>query len=185
MGFVVLALRRLFRAALSGRPKSHRSLREAAPAIRPRPGAGRGPDPQGVPTAPPPLPSTTSISGPCYVVDGDTIYIRGVSIRLAGIDAPELDHPYGRIAKNALFQLCRNQPVRAEFVGETTHERHVAICYLPDGRDLAAEMVRLGHAVDWRKYSGGRYRHLEPDGIRRRLWRCDARQKGRFPPPGR
>jgi endonuclease YncB( thermonuclease family) len=53
---------------------------------------------------------------------------------------------------------------------------------LSDGTDLAAEMVRSGHALDWRRHSGGRYRPLEPEGIRNRLWRADARQKGRFPP---
>jgi micrococcal nuclease len=52
---------------------------------------------------------------------------------------------------------------------------------LPDGRDLSAEMVKAGHAIDWRKFSGGKYRQLEPDGIRKKLWRCDARQKGRMP----
>jgi micrococcal nuclease len=124
------------------------------------------------------------LSGRCVVVDGDTIIIGGKPIRLAGIDAPELDHPYGVKAKWALVGLCRGQTVRAELDGSSSYDRLVAICYLPDGRDLAAEMVRLGHAVDWRKYSGGRYRHLEVAGIRKRLWRCDARQKGRFPPAG-
>jgi endonuclease YncB( thermonuclease family) len=135
--------------------------------------------PWGVPEKPP----ASSIRGHCHVVDGDTICIAGKSIRLAGIDAPELDHPYGRNAKWALVELCRNQPVRAEFIGEFSYGRYVATCFLPDGRDLSAEMVRLGHAVDWRKFSGGRYRHLETPDARKRLWRCDARQKGRFPPP--
>ena len=54
---------------------------------------------------------------------------------------------------------------------------------LPDGRDLSAEMVKLGMAVDWPKFSGGKYRQYELPESRRLLWRCDARQKGRMPPP--
>lgn len=39
------------------------------------------------------------LKGQCWVIDGDTIVIDKVHIRLAGIDAPELDHPYGQKAK--------------------------------------------------------------------------------------
>ncbi|WP_424970638.1 thermonuclease family protein [Dinoroseobacter sp. S76] len=39
------------------------------------------------------------ISGPARIVDGDTIVIKKTQIRLFGIDAPELDHPYGQKAK--------------------------------------------------------------------------------------
>jgi endonuclease YncB( thermonuclease family) len=126
----------------------------------------------------------TIVQGHCHVVDGDTITIRGMSIRLSGIDAPEMDHPYGRNAKWALVSLCKGQVIRAEIVGLDHYGRHVARCHMQDGRDIAAEMVRTGYAVDWPKYSGGRYRHLEVAGVRQRLWRCDARQKGRFPRAG-
>lgn len=120
--------------------------------------------------------------GPCYVVDGDTIRIRDLVIRVSGIDAPELDQPYGEKAKWAMHRLCKGHDIRAELSELDVHGRTVARCFLPDGRDLGAEMVKMGHAVDWPKYSGGRYRHLEVPGVRKRLWRCDARQKGRFPP---
>ncbi len=122
-----------------------------------------------------------TIKGQCYVVDGDTIFIGNASIRLSGIDAPELDHPYGKNAKWALVKLCKGKIVRAVLDGATSHDRTVATCYLPDGRDLSAEMVKLGMAIDWPKYSGGRYRQFEPRDIRKKLWRCDARQKGRMP----
>ena len=118
--------------------------------------------------------------GKAYVVDGDTIIIQGVSIRLAGIDAPELDHPYGQRARSAMIRLCAGQPVTAQLVGHVSYERAVAICTLPDGRDLAAELVKEGLALDWPKFSGGRYRQFEPPGVRRKLWRADAKQKGRI-----
>ncbi len=126
-----------------------------------------------------------TIKGQCYVVDGDTIVIGDASIRLAGIDAPELDHPYGKNAKWALINLCKGQTVKAVLEGAMSHDRTVATCYLPDGRDLSEEMVKLGLAVDWPKFSGGKYRQFELPDIRRKLWRCDARQKGRMPPPSR
>jgi hypothetical protein len=47
---------------------------------------------------------------------------------------------------------------------------------------LSAEMVRAGLALDWGKHSDGRYRHLEVDGIRKKLWRVEARHKGKMPP---
>ena len=121
------------------------------------------------------------LRGRAYIIDGDTIDIGGTRIRLAGIDAPELDHPYGKRAKWTLVNLCKGQLVRAVFDEETSHGRVVATCTLPDGRDLSAEMVKAGMAIDWPKFSRGKYSGLEPPGIRRKLWRCDARQKGLFP----
>jgi micrococcal nuclease len=134
------------------------------------------------PNQPPFQRKKQSITGPCWVIDGDTVDIQGNRIRLAGIDAPELDQPYGKSAKWALVNLCKGQMVTAVFEEGSTYDRDVAICYLPDGRDLSAEMVKAGMAIDWRKFSGGKYRALELEGIRKKLWRCDARQKGRMPP---
>ncbi len=120
--------------------------------------------------------------GPAWVIDGDTLDIKGMRIRLAGVDAPEMDQPYGKTAKWALVNLCKGQEIRAVFDGDLSHDRTVATCYLPDGRDLSAEMVKAGLAIDWPKFSRGKYAGLEPVGIRKKLWRCDARQKGRMPP---
>ena len=122
------------------------------------------------------------LCGPAWVIDGDTIDIAGTRIRLSGIDAPEMDHPYGKSAKWALVNLCKGQVVRAEFDGDLSHDRTVATCYLPDGRDLSAEMVKAGMAIDWPKFSRGKYAGLELPGVRKKLWRCDARQKGQMPP---
>lgn len=112
------------------------------------------------------------------MVDGDTIVIDGLHIRLAGIDAPELDHPFGQQSKWALVKLCKGQVVTARLKPEMSYDRTVAECYLPDGRDLAAEMVKLGLAIDWPKFSGGRYRHLEAPDLRKKLWRAHIRQGG-------
>jgi micrococcal nuclease len=130
-------------------------------------------------------PTVSTVAGPCWVIDGDTITIDRITNRLFGIDAPELDHPYGQKSKWALLSLCKGQVVRAVFDGSLSHDRSVATCYLPDGRDLSAEMVKSGMALDWPKYSGGKYRQFEHPGLRRILWRADARQKGRNPPPSK
>ena len=121
-----------------------------------------------------------SIKGPARIVDGDTIVIKKTQIRLFGIDAPELDHPYGQKAKWALVGLCKGQAVRAEILEKDVHGRTVAKCFLPDGRDLSSEMVKQGLAIDWPKFSGGKYSHLEVADARRKMWLADARQKGRM-----
>lgn len=120
------------------------------------------------------------VTGPAWITDGDTLTISNTQIRLFGIDAPELDHPYGKKAKWALHGLCKGHVVRAEITDEDKYGRTVARCFLPDGRDLSAEMVKQGLALDWPKFSGGAYRSLEPLGVRKKLFLADARQKGRM-----
>lgn len=93
-----------------------------------------------------------------------------------------MDHPYGKNSKWHLVKLTKGETITAEFHGDQSYSREVATCYLPDGRDLSAEMVKAGLALDWAKFSGGIYRHLESPDARRRLWRADARQKGQWPP---
>jgi len=118
------------------------------------------------------------------VIDGDTVVISGTKIRIAGIDAPELDHPWGKKSKFTLMDLCKGKIVTAMIREEVSYDRIVAKCYLPDGTDIAAELVRRGLALDWPKFSDGEYRHLEPDGIRMKLWRAAAKQEGRLKSDG-
>ncbi|SDK17254.1 thermonuclease family protein [Aliiruegeria lutimaris] len=120
------------------------------------------------------------LSGPAWIVDGDTIKVQNTQIRLFGIDAPELNHPYGKNAKWALHRLCKGHTVRAEISEMDDYGRTVARCYLSDGRDLSAEMVKQGLAIDWPKFSGGLYRNLEPSDVRKKLFLADARQKGKM-----
>ena len=127
-----------------------------------------------------PLPWGRVTKGFAYVVDGDTVVIKKTQIRLFGIDAPEINHPYGQKAKWALVSLCKGQTIRAEIIEQDNYGRTVARCYLQDGRDLSAEMVKLGLAIDWPKFSDGEYRALEVHDARKKLWLADARQKGRI-----
>ncbi|SLN53154.1 thermonuclease family protein [Ruegeria meonggei] len=127
-----------------------------------------------------PEPKEKVLEGSAYVVDGDTIKIQKTQVRLFGVDAPEINHPYGKKAKWALVSLCKGQRVRAVVTAEDIHGRTVAKCYLEDGRDLSAELVKLGMAIDWPKFSGGKYSALELPDARKKLWLADARQKGRM-----
>ena len=112
------------------------------------------------------------IGGKCHVIDGDTIVIRKQKIRLAGIDAPELHNPYGKQAKWAMIALCKGQNVTAHLTGETSFDRVVAKCFLDDGRDLAAEMVKQELALDIPHFPNADYKHLETPNARRKLrWR--------------
>ncbi|WP_373354947.1 thermonuclease family protein [Pseudoroseicyclus sp. CXY001] len=159
---------------LRPRRRSHPPVPEVSPPpTRPwRPTIPRG--------RPPDAPWRPILQGRAHVVDGDGLVIRGTHIRLFGIDAPEMSHPLGPDAKSALIQLVRGRHVTAEVLHTDRHGRAVAQCHLPDGRDLSAEMVRCGMAIDWPKHSGGRYSALEPPGTRQRLWLADARQRGRM-----
>lgn len=127
-----------------------------------------------------PLPKESVLSGSAYIIDGDTIRINKTQIQLFGIDAPEINHPFGKKAKWALVSLCKGHTIRAETTEIDAFGRTVAKCYLEDGRDLSAEMIKLGLAIDWPKYSGGIYRSIETSDARKRLWLADARQKGRM-----
>jgi endonuclease YncB( thermonuclease family) len=61
--------------------------------------------------------------------------------------------------------------------GERSYERLVGVCFLPNGTDIGAEIIRRGLALDCQRWSFGRYRALEPDGVREITPHCR--------PPGR
>lgn len=107
------------------------------------------------------------IAGPAQVVDGDSLTIGGQAIRLAGIDAEEFDEPNGPRARAALAELVQGQTVVCHPAG-ASYSRIVAQCFL-NGGDIAAYLVMRGAALDCAHYSGGKYRALEPAGIRAKL----------------
>ncbi|MCF2904037.1 thermonuclease family protein [Octadecabacter sp. CECT 8868] len=147
----------------------------------PRPKPARAPENSGPNAAwRAPEPPVRVIEGRAFVTDGDSLVIKSVEIRLFGVDAPELNHPFGKRAKWALLALCKGQVIKAKVHHVDAHGRTVAKCYLPDGRDLSAEMVKQGLAIDWPKFSEGVYRALEVPDARKKMWLADARQKGRM-----
>lgn len=113
-----------------------------------------------------------AVAGHARVVDGDTLEIEGVKVRLEGIDAPESDQPCllrkpgppefvrcGTQATEALVAAVGGKPVVCEGGKVDFFKRLLATCYA-DGVDLNRWLVRNGHAVAYRKYST-RYVHAE------------------------
>ena len=124
----------------------------------------------GVEHAPPPdIPTSHQLKGRAYIIDGDTIVVDKIKARLAGIDAPELDQPWGQKSKWEMVKICKGKIITVKLTGETSYDRLVGTCYLEDGTDIGAEIIKAGLALDGGHFSKGKYRHLEPAGVRQRL----------------
>ena len=113
--------------------------------------------------------STEPIVGGCWVIDGDTIHKGNHKIRFQGMNAPELDEPYGKQAKWALHKLVKGKTITAYPNGEKSYDRIVAKCFLEDGTDLGGEMVKMGFALDLPNYPDADYKHLETPASRKKL----------------
>ena len=104
--------------------------------------------------------------------DADTIVVSGTPVRLNGVDAPELGTRAGRDARRWMVNYLDGRSIECELNGERTHDRWVGICYA-DGEDIGAALISAGHALDCRRYSGGRYAHLETPAARSRIRRAN------------
>ncbi|MFY0595787.1 MAG: thermonuclease family protein [Cognatishimia sp.] len=106
-----------------------------------------------------------------HVRDADTIVVSGTPVRLNGVDAPELGTRAGQDAKRWMVNYLRGKEINCDLNGERTHDRWVGICYA-DGKDIGAAVIRAGHALDCRRYSGGRYRKFETAAAKSRIRRA-------------
>jgi endonuclease YncB( thermonuclease family) len=112
------------------------------------------------------------IEGRVTVVrDVDTIVVGGTPVRLNGLDGPEISSRIGREARAFMNRLVQGETVTCRLNGERTHDRWVGVCFL-DGQDIGAIAVANGHALDCRRYSGGRYRELETSAAQSRIQRA-------------
>jgi endonuclease YncB( thermonuclease family) len=100
------------------------------------------------------------LTGHARTIDGDTIEIGAVPVRLKGIAAPERGEPGGAEATEAMRRLIGDREVRCELTGERTHRRAVGYCSA-GGVDLNGAMVRGGWALSCPRYSP-RYVGSEP-----------------------
>ncbi|WP_306115380.1 MULTISPECIES: thermonuclease family protein [unclassified Roseovarius] len=107
-------------------------------------------------------PVLAGFQGTVRVIDGDTLDVGGVRVRLHGIDAPEV----GQTCQTAEGKdwdcgTWVSREVRAQFQGvvascdpveKDRYGRIVATCRV-DGRDMGRGLVQRGMAVAYRKYS--------------------------------
>ena len=101
------------------------------------------------------------ITGVPRIVDGDSLVIGGVKIRLHGIDAPERNQTCGiepnqwdcgRRSTRALSEMIDRAPVTCHERDVDRYGRIVAVCSV-GGVLLNARMVAEGWAVSYRQYS--------------------------------
>lgn len=130
--------------------------------------------------APPRTPGEP-VTGHARVIDGDSLEVAGVSVRLFGIDAPERDqdcrdgagktYSCGRSAQRALAAAIAGRAVTCTPVDVDQYKRDVSVC-TADNVDLGEAMVRGGHALDYTRHSRGRYAAAEQEAreARRGLW---------------
>ena len=94
------------------------------------------------------------------IVDGDSVHVlhdnQDITIRLEGIDCPELGQPFGRNVKQSANDLAFGKTVTVQPTGTDKYGRTLANVILPDGRNLSQELVRQGYAWWYRKYSDRR-----------------------------
>lgn len=93
------------------------------------------------------------------VLDGDTFTLSGEPrrIRVWGLDAPEWDQRGGSTATDTLRSLISGRTLRCNVLDIDRYGRLVGQCFLSDGRDIAAEMIRSGVASEYCRFSRGYY----------------------------
>jgi endonuclease YncB( thermonuclease family) len=105
---------------------------------------------------------TPQVAGPARIIDGDSLVVAGVEIRLYGIDAPEYRQycfrrgrpwPCGVEATRALRAMIANRSVACRAREQDRYRRTVAVCTAGEV-DLGAAMVAAGHAVAYGAYDG-------------------------------
>ncbi|MFD1510827.1 thermonuclease family protein [Lacimonas salitolerans] len=101
-------------------------------------------------------------AGVARVIDGDTIKVDGVTVRLHGIDAPENDQfcggngapPWscGLWVTDQLSTLLDGRRVTCQQVDTDRYGRTVAKCFVGE-QDIGQQLVRDGLAFAYRRYS--------------------------------
>ncbi len=116
---------------------------------------------------------SNEISGVPKIVDGDTVHISGLKIRLEGIDAPEIrqkckkekikfssivsytfyqDYYCGKISKEKLSSKINRSEIKCITSSKDRYKRYLATCF-KEKVNLNQWMVRNGYAIAYRRYS--------------------------------
>jgi len=95
------------------------------------------------------------IYGRAEVVDGDTISISKLRVRLKGIDAPESNQKCskengtwdcGKVATKKLRGIIGEKPVTCVYGKTDRYRRPLGVCSI-DGMDISAFMIKNGWAI--------------------------------------
>lgn len=110
--------------------------------------------------------ASPAIAGEAIVKDGDTMVVDGVDVRLDGVDAPELHqqcvdakgrtYACGIRSAYELQRLVLGRNVTCAETGKDRYSRSVSTCKV-GRREINATMVTRGWAIDYVRYSKGRY----------------------------
>lgn len=110
------------------------------------------------------------------IIDGDTMEILYKSIpfkiRLAHIDCPEKNsrQPFGKEAKKALSNLCFGQQVKLSIQNADRYGRLIATFTNAKQQIVNQEMVKLGMAWHFTKYSSDKtYAKLEQEARQKKI----------------
>ena len=94
-----------------------------------------------------------SITGPAYVIDGDTVVVGDVHVRLKGVDAAERGTPLGDEATQVMRGIVNGGALTCVLTGEKTHRREVGYCTTSAGVDINREIIAMGAALACPRYS--------------------------------
>ncbi len=124
------------------------------------------------------------LTGSGIIVDGDTLVVNEQTIRLHGIDAPEVGQTCervdgrrwdcGKTAMESLAELAEGRTVTCSGDELDDYDRLIAVCRSGD-QDINALMVQEGHAWAFRRYSSD-YAEQEAQAhkARRGIWQGKA-----------
>jgi endonuclease YncB( thermonuclease family) len=91
------------------------------------------------------------------VLDGDTVEVmhdgKAERIRLAQIDCPEKNQPFGQAAKKYVLDIAAHKVVKVEVATVDRYGRTVGEVFLPDGSNLNKQIVGAGYAWQYKRYS--------------------------------
>ncbi len=112
-----------------------------------------------------------------HIADGDTLTVlatdqQRIKIRMAEIDAPEREQPFGQQSQQSLAELASNQKVTVTVRAHDDYGRTVGAVFVA-GKNLDAEQVRRGMAWVYRQYATTSSLYTleaEAKAARRGLW---------------
>lgn len=91
------------------------------------------------------------------VLDGDTVEVlhngKAERIRLAQIDCPEKNQPFGQAAKRYVLDEAAHKIVTVQVETVDRYGRTVGEVFLHDGSNLNKQIVGAGFAWQYKKYS--------------------------------